>query len=782
MALIKVADRGGKEQVDKVLQKAKSKKKTATRGVSSGLVGKIKLVERLVDEKLGKYKDTTLLIQTEDVLHDYITKCINNGECAIDTETTGLDPLLDKIVGFSIYTPNEKTAYVPINHISYITRQKSADQLPIEICGKELQRLVDAKTEIDMFNATFDTRVLMQLGVRVICTWDTSIGAKCLNENELEGGLKPLHEKYVLKGQRDTFDDIDVGGGKAMSFKDFFKNITFDLIPIRIGYLYAAHDAIITYELKKFQEPYLTYERDCTRDDRNGMNGVAWVFHNIEMPCVQAVVDMENVGVAFDFDKNAEFKVKYHQLLEEKETALQQMCEQYRDRIQPYINEGSLDDPINMNSPAQLVVLLYDALKIPPIIDKKTKQPIRSTEREILQQLDHPICKAILDYRSFEKLVSTYIDKLPECVNPNDNRIHAKFNQYGAKTGRFSSNNPNLQNIPSKNKEIRQMFKATNGYVLMSSDYSSQEPKCLAALCKRQGDPRMFNTFMEGKDLYSEIASKAFNRSYEDCLEFYLDENGNKTDKTNKEGKKYRTQAKSILLGVLYGRGVASVGEQLGCSKEQAQEIKDSVFNSFPAIKQFEDTSIQMVKDLGYVTTVCGRKRRLPEMQLEEFEFHWLKGMSPDDDPLDFDGTDTEYDVDDELKEKWLRKIKKAKFNERGKIISYASQDGIRIVNNGGKIAEATRQVVNSRIQGSAADLTKLAMIKLWKNERLRELGFRMLIQVHDEIIAECPQENMRECAKLLAQTMSQAAEEILEMPIKCDVEKTRVWYGEPIE
>ena len=339
------------------------------------------------------------------------------------------------------------------------------------------------------------------------------------------------------------------------------------------------------------------------------------------------------------------------------------------------------------------------------------------------------------------------------------------------------------------------MFKATDGYILMSSDYSSQEPKCLAAMCRKQGDSRMYDTFMQGKDLYSEIASKAFNRSYEDCLEFYLDENGKKTDKTNKEGKARRTQAKSILLGALYGRGVDSVGEQLGCTKEKAQEIKDSVFKAFPAIKQFEDTSIQMAKELGYVTTVCGRKRRLPEMQLDEYEFHWVKGMGPDDDPLDFggdlpfnmDGTPNDisedrYLVPEELTEKYLKKLQRCKFSEKQRIKDLAYKDGIRIIDNGGKIAEAIRQTVNSRIQGSAADLTKLAMIKLWKNQRLRELGFRMLIQVHDEIIAECPEENMKECSELFAKTMSQAAEEILEMPIDCDVECTKVWYGEPIE
>lgn len=311
---------------------------------------------------------------------------------------------------------------------------------------------------------------------------------------------------------------------------------------------------------------------------------------------------------------------------------------------------------------------------------------------------------------------------------------------------------------------------------------SQQEPKCLASLCKKQGDSRIYDTFMQGKDLYAEIASKAFNRPYEDCLEFYLDENGNKTDKTNKEGKKYRTSAKSVLLGVLYGRGVESIGEQLGCSKEKAQDIKDSVFNAFPAIKQFEDSSLHMGHEVGYVTTVCGRKRRLPELQLDEYEFKWRKGMSPDDDPLDFDGNDEESEVPYDIQEKYLNKLERCRFSEKRKIFEYANKEGVWIIDNGKKIADATRQTVNARVQGSSADLTKIAMIKLWQNERLRELGFRMLIQVHDEIIAECPEENMDECSELLAKTMSQAAEEILEMPIKCDVECTRVWYGESID
>lgn len=287
-----------------------------------------------------------------------------------------------------------------------------------------------------------------------------------------------------------------------------------------------------------------------------------------------------------------------------------------------------------------------------------------------------------------------------------------------------------------------------------------------------QGDSQMYDTFMQGKDLYSEIASKAFNVPYEDCKEFRED------GSTNKEGKARRTQAKSILLGVLYGRGVASIAEQLGTTTEVATEIRESVFRGFPAIRQFEENSLNMARNLGYVTTVCGRKRRLPDLQLDEFEFSWEDGYTPEGDVLDFDDVDVEV-PQDRVNYYW-RRLQKAfgKFKKQ-EIISQAHQEHIKIVDNGGKIADATRQCVNARIQGSASDLTKLAMIELNNNERLKELGFKLLIPVHDEVIAECPRVNAKECAKLLAETMSKSAEKILEMPIKCDVEITEQWYGE---
>lgn len=285
----------------------------------------------------------------------------------------------------------------------------------------------------------------------------------------------------------------------------------------------------------------------------------------------------------------------------------------------------------------------------------------------------------------------------------------------------------------------------------------------------------MYNTFIEGKDLYSEIASKAFNMPYEDCKEFNAD------GTTNKAGKERRTQAKSILLGVLYGRGVDSIAEQLNCAPEKAQKIKDSVFRGFPAIRKFEKDSLQMARDVGYVTTVCGRKRRLPDLQLDEYEFQWKNGVAPDSDLLDFDEDDAEPEIPERTIRKYLTRLHNCKFKEKRRIFEQANEEGIWIVDNGAKISNATRQCVNARIQGSAADLTKLALIKLNNDAKLKELGFRLLIPVHDEVIAECPEENAKECSKRLAEVMSKAAEEVLEMPIKCDVTLTRSWYGEEI-
>ncbi len=458
-----IPKRAGREQDSNIVKSLnttkKSKMSTTVKG--GGLLGQINLIKATVEKNLGQFKDDYIIITEEHDLHNYLVDCVHNNVISIDTETTGLDPILDKIVGLCIYTPNQPAAYVPINHVSYVTGVRVENQLTEKQVGDLLNILVQ-KYHIDiiMFNAKFDIRVIRnQLGVKdIYCTWDAYLAAKLMNENEESHGLKALYKKYILNGKEDTF-----------SFDALFKGVSADKIPINTFYLYAAHDAIITYELYEYQKHYLYYESECSNEDRNGMNGVSWVFFNIEMPCVKIVCDMEDNGIKFDFEYRQKLSEKYNKILEVRLKEFQNIVDVYYKEIEEYKKKNpnnKLDDPINIGSPTQIAILLYDILQIEP---PDSKSP-RGTGEAILQKIDNPIAKAILDYREISKLVSTYIDKLPECVNPKDGRIHCSFNQYGARTGRFSSENPNLQNIPSHNKDIRKMFVATNEEKLVTTD------------------------------------------------------------------------------------------------------------------------------------------------------------------------------------------------------------------------------------------------------------------------------------------------------------------------
>lgn len=742
-----------------VIAKSRNRRTAPITMRGNGLMERIAMANSLVESKLGKYKDeyTYFMADDENKFKEYIYNMRYTGHGALDTETTGLDPLQDKIVGLSLFSKGQKGLYVPLHHRSYVTQLEVQGQLDPKLVAEQLKLLVDSGFEFEMYNAKFDKRVIKHnLGIDLPCWFDAHLAAMCLNENEPHG-LKTLHSKYVLDGKEDEF-----------SFGKLFDGITFDLIPIKTGYIYGARDAVDTDELAEWQLPYLTPGNPACIE--YGLEQVSNVFWNIEMPTIEVLAEMEDNGMAFDFEYAGELSEKYHKIKDENLAEFYRILDMYNDEITSYKianPNNKLSDPINIASPTQLAILFYDILKLE---SPDPKSP-RGTGVEILKQLDNPLCKAILDYRATDKLLSTYIDKLPDCVNPNDNRIHCSFNQYGAKTGRMSSDNPNMQNIPSRNHDIRKMFVASPGHVIMSSDYSQQEVKVMAQMCQ---DKNMIQAFIEGKDFYSSIASIAFNKPYEECLEFRPD------GTTNPEGKERRSQAKSVLLGILFGRGINSIAEQLNCSKQKAQKIKDDVFKGFPAIEQFEKDSIYMAKTYGYVTTNWGRKRRLPDMQLPEFEFKYKEGYG-DLDPLSFDTDTISDEVPMEIQRKYINKLHKAWGSQKRKIYEEAAAEGVIITDNGGKIADATRQCVNARIQGSAADLTKLAAVEIHKNKRLRELGFKLLVPVHDEFLGECPIENAKECAELFSKCMSDAAKD-MDMPISTDVEITREWYGEPVE
>ena len=433
-----------------VVTKATNKRSASVVIRGDGLIEKISAINALVEKKLGKYRDEYDYIMDEEKFNDYIQKIVDNGICALDTETTGLDPISDNIVGMSLYTPGQKAVYIPIHHESYITGVECEGQLSVDVIKQGLSKLKDVR--IVFHNAKFDIRVIMNsIGVKLHAYYDTMIAANLLNENEPHG-LKALHSKYVLDGKEDEF-----------SFGKLFDDMVFSKVPIKTGYIYAARDAIDTYELYEWQLPYIT--KGTPENTDYELEKVSDVFWNIEMPFIDVIVSMEQTGVCIDTEYAEKLSVKYHKQEDEILKEFKNACGAYSDEISMYRMKNpnnKLGDPINIASTTQLAILLYDIMKLDAGVDKKTGKPIRGTGDDVLQKLNNPVCEIVRKYRSVDKLIGTYIDKLPKCINPKDNRLHCNINQYGAKTGRLSSDNPNLQNIPSHNHDIRKMFVATN--------------------------------------------------------------------------------------------------------------------------------------------------------------------------------------------------------------------------------------------------------------------------------------------------------------------------------
>ena len=416
-----------KDLLKQILDKAKKPKTTApTLKGGNSLINKIQNIQQLVQQRLGHYAEELQLIQTQEDLKTYIDKAIENGVIAIDTETTGLDPITDHIVGVCLYTPGLKSAYVPMYHISYITNLRLEKQLDNDVVGEQLQRVVDAKTHVIFFNAKFDIRMIRHsLGVYMEPFWDGFIAGKCLKEDEEEASLKYLWKKYCS-------DNKDA---PHFTFDKMFKGLRFDLVPINTAYLYAAMDTKMTYELYKFQEPYLNVnDKKCQDLD---MTRLAFVFHEIEMPIITVVCDIEDRGVHLNKGLAAELSKKYHELMDEQLSKFYEELSNYDDQINAYVAthpDTKIQTPLNIGSPAQLAELFYDILKVEP----PDKRNPRGTGEDILKAMKHPLCELILQYRGTQKLLSTYIDKLPEELNPKTHKIHCGFHQYGAATGRFA--------------------------------------------------------------------------------------------------------------------------------------------------------------------------------------------------------------------------------------------------------------------------------------------------------------------------------------------------------
>lgn len=758
-----------------VLNKKKNKRAPVTTVVPKTMKDKVEYAKMMSTKIFSDRLDRMELVTTVERLKQFDRKVVANGIVAIDTETNGLDRIDGKIAGICLYTPYEKGIYIPLGHVSYMTNMSLQSNVDKEVVRTLLQSWVDNNIRFVLHNAKFDMHILYwMVGVKIVPYWDTLIGGYLLNENEPHG-LKVLWQKYC------TGESAEVG-----KFGELFNGIEFNKIPPDVGYMYAAFDPIMTYELYEFQYKYLDRDGDCCY--KKGLERVADVFRNIEMPLIEVVFDMEAQGVDIDTNLAQQLKQRYttymDNALNEFNTQVAQLDEQgaFNDlRVKHPDKYGKISElgevNINIGSNQQLVILFYDVLKLDP------PKGQRSVGEEQLKQLNHPLVSCILEYRGMSKLLSTYIDAIPDHISKRTGKLHAHFNQYGAKTGRFSSSNPNLQNIPSKTKklsdgtvidaghDIRQMFIAGEGNVIIGGDFSQQEPRCLAHM---SGDKHMIQAYLDGKDLYSTIASKLYNMPYEECKEFRPD------GTVNPEGKNRRSSVKPILLGIMYGRGVTSIAEQMNISKEEAQQVINDFYDQFPNVKGFVDFAQENARTYGFVETAWGRKRRLPNMQLDPIEITVENPNLVDTfNPLDFTGGST-TEVSDEVYFKYLKLMRKAFGKEaKEKIKQMAKDEGYKLVDNGGYIADAQRQCVNSIIQGSAADMTKIAMIQIHDNKRLQELGYKLIACIHDEVLGVCPKENAKEVKELLEYTMVHIVDNKFEIPMKTDIEVTYRWYGE---
>lgn len=655
----------------------------------------------------GEYE----IIRTPERLKEFMDTYVKGyGEYVLDVETTGLDIYNDILVGICLYNPDLPSAYVPFNHTDLQNKRVEGQMTEEECKAVMLPYLANDSLKCINHNIKFDDKMLtFSWGQRIANVWwDTNIASWVLNENE-KHGLKPLYNKYILNGE-----------GSDEDFGDLFEDIPCNYIPIDIFAIYGANDGFKTWALYQFQKEYL--REDHPRAD---FRKLYYVFREVEMPLIDVCMDMELRGVEIREDYAKELSVKFNEEMQEKEALCNAYVEQFREYIEQdatlmRLTKGTCK--INYNSPQQVASLFYDIFKLSSVSRKeprgtgdkivqlhrnKAKKAGTKKSKEFLEFLDN-----YQRYKECGKLLGTYIDKIPAVKCEKTNAVHTTFNQYGAVTGRFSSSDTitkiNLQNIPSHEKSIRKIFRARDGYKLVGGDFSQIEPRVLAFF---SGDENMVSAYKEGRDLYAIMGSKVYKMPYEECREFYPD------GTVNAAGKERRTTMKSVLLGIMYERGAKAIGEQFDKSAQWAQQLIDDFYKSFPKVQQFRLKVEKMAEEYGYVTTVCGRKRRLPDMRL------------PDHDDY--------------------------------------------------RYQEAHRQSLNSVIQGSSADIMKLAMIAIYRDPLYKELDCHMVITVHDELIMEVPEENIKAGAELLVSTMKRVGQGLIDLPMSVDAEVNEYWYGE---
>lgn len=610
--------------------------------------------EPVVESEVSSLADITTMPHSyylADTAEKQIALCeqlLQEKSFAFDTETEGLDPLTAGLVGMSFAIREQEAWYVPVpanreEATGIVLRLAPALQHPeIEKVGQ---------------NIKFDILALRKYGVRVKGPlFDTMLAHYLLNP-ELRHGMDYLAETY-LKYKTVPIEDLIGPKGK--------KQASMRTVPIEQIKEYAAEDADVTLRLKHYFAPLLKQE------------GLESLFFEMEMPLIYVLAEMEATGVKLD--TNA---------LKQSSEVLSQQLSALEDSIYDLAGQS-----FNINSTKQVGEILFDKLKLDEK-SKKTKTGGYSTSEEVLEKIrgKHPIVDKLLEYRGIKKLLSTYIDALPALIHPETGKIHTSFNQAVTATGRLSSTNPNLQNIPVRDelgREIRKAFIADDDdCIFFSADYSQIELRLMAHL---SNDPHMVEAFCSGADIHAATAAKIYGIPVEEVT------------------SDMRRKAKTANFGIIYGISVFGLAERLSIPRAESKELIDGYFQTYPRIKEYMEESIRVAKEKGYVETLFKRKRFLPDI------------------------------------------------NSHNAIVR----------------GYAERNAINAPIQGSAADIIKLAMIRIHQRFEAEHLKSRMILQVHDELNFNVRKEEFDRVKEIVLDCMEHVLQ--LRVPLIADCGEGKNW------
>ena len=586
-------------------------------------------------------------VLTTENFESWLQQLQDSSLMAIDTETTGLDYMSAELVGVSVAVEAGHAAYIPFGHDYLGAPQQLSKQQVLEALRPILENPNIRKVGQ---NLKFDISVLAQHGIELQgVAFDTMLESYVLDSVATRHDMDSLAD-YYLQHSTTSFSDI-AGKGAAQ--------LTFNQIALEQAGPYAAEDADITLSLHQALWPRVSAEPSLQK-----------VFDEIELPLIDVLSRVERNGALVD------------------DTLLFQQSQELADRLRELEDQAwdLAGQQFNLASPKQLAEILFEKLQIPVL--KKTAKGAPSTKEEVLQELalDYPLPKILLEHRGLAKLKSTYTDKLPTMINPITKRIHTSYHQAGTATGRLSSSDPNLQNIPARTPEgrrVRQAFIAPPEHCLVAADYSQIELRIMAHLSE---DKSLLDAFAKGQDIHSATAAEVFGVSLDSV------------------SSDQRRSAKAINFGLIYGMSAFGLARQLNIPRNQAAEYIERYFERYPGVQQYMNNTRHLAAEKGYVETYFGRRLYLPEINS----------------------------------------------------------------NNAVRRQAAERTAINAPMQGTAADIIKLAMISVDSWLRENQLASRMIMQVHDELVLEVPQQELQQVTTGISECMENAAN--LSVPLVVDV------------